>query len=148
MAVSLNYRGDVKPQEANHCVNWLKENKKVSFVDWSPTGFKVGLNDEPPAILEEDDIAGCSKHVSMIGNNTCISRVFSERIGKKYDILYSQYAFVHWYLGEGPGCGIFPAAREELAWLEKDYLDVLCDYATDHDDDWTESEGTDEDENC
>ena len=27
-------------------------NKKVTFVQWCPTGFKVGLNDEPPAVLE------------------------------------------------------------------------------------------------
>ena len=37
----------------------------------------------------------------MIGNNTAISRVFSERISKKYDLMYSQRAFVHWYVGEG-----------------------------------------------
>ena len=91
-------------------------------------------------------MAGCDRHASMIGNNTFISRIFSERISKKYDLLYSQYAYCHWYLGEGPEAGIFPAAREELGWLEKDYLDVLCEPAID--DDWTtDTEGTDDDEN-
>merc|ERR1712029_1267180 len=47
MAISLNYRGDVRSKEAN----------KVAFVDWCPTGFKIGLNDEPPVRVEGDDIA-------------------------------------------------------------------------------------------
>ncbi len=61
----------------------------------------VGLNDEPPAVLPEDDVAPAKRNVIMIGNNTAISRVFSERISKKYDLMYSQRAFVHWYVGEG-----------------------------------------------
>ena len=44
MAISLNYRGDVKSKEANATVQWLKKQNKVSFVEWCPTGFKVGLN--------------------------------------------------------------------------------------------------------
>merc|ERR1712083_1084571 len=47
MAISVNYRGDVKSKEANATVQWLKTNKKVSFVEWCPTGFKVGLNEVP-----------------------------------------------------------------------------------------------------
>merc|ERR1712013_18734 len=43
MAVSVNYRGQVKAKEANATVQWLKTNKKVTFVEWVPTGFKVGL---------------------------------------------------------------------------------------------------------
>merc|ERR1712193_582065 len=57
MAISVNYRGQVKAKEANATVQWLKTNKKVCFVEWVPTGFKVGLNDEPPAVLPEDDLA-------------------------------------------------------------------------------------------
>eukprot|EP00485_Elphidium_margaritaceum_P007710 CAMPEP_0202698998 /NCGR_PEP_ID=MMETSP1385-20130828/12229_1 /ASSEMBLY_ACC=CAM_ASM_000861 /TAXON_ID=933848 /ORGANISM="Elphidium margaritaceum" /LENGTH=91 /DNA_ID=CAMNT_0049355837 /DNA_START=39 /DNA_END=310 /DNA_ORIENTATION=+ len=47
MAISVSYRGDVKAKEANATVQWLKTNKKVTFVEWCPTGFKVGLNEEP-----------------------------------------------------------------------------------------------------
>merc|ERR1712003_123445 len=57
MAISVNYRGDVKAKKANSTVQWLKTNKKVCFVEWCPTGFKVGLNNEPPAVLPEDDVA-------------------------------------------------------------------------------------------
>eukprot|EP01083_Nonionella_stella_P092940 260292_1 len=50
IAISVNYRGDVQAKEANATVQWLKTNKKVCFVEWCPTGFKVGLNDEPPCV--------------------------------------------------------------------------------------------------
>ena len=131
MAISLNFRGNVKSKEANAEVQKLKINKKVTFVEWCPTGFKIGLNEQPPAVLPEDDVAAAAINAVSIGNNTAISRVFSERISKKYDLMYSQRAFVHWYVGEGMEEGEFAEAREDLGFLEKDYLDVLSDQATD-----------------
>merc|ERR1711964_385096 len=41
MAISLNYRGDVRSKEANQVAQWIKANNKVTFVDWCPTGFKI-----------------------------------------------------------------------------------------------------------
>ena len=96
MAVSLNYRGaDLQSKEANATVQWLKNNNNVSFVEWCPTGFKIRINDVP-AVLPEDDVGVSPNNVTMIGNNTGISRVFTERIIRKYDLMYSQRAFVHW----------------------------------------------------
>merc|ERR1712156_760540 len=60
-----------------------------------------------------------------------VSRVFTERINKKYDMMYSQRAFVHWYVGEGMEEGEFSEAREDLGFLEKDYLDVVTEQASD-----------------
>merc|ERR1712050_435964 len=142
MAISMNYRGNIKSKEANATVQWLKQNNKISFVEWCPTGFKIGLNDVPAASI---DVEGCDldtsqvdeimapakRNVTMIGNNVAVSRVFTERITKKYDMMYSQRAFVHWYVGEGMEEGEFSEAREDLGFLEKDYLDVVTEQASD-----------------
>merc|ERR1711937_504097 len=87
MAISINYRGQIKSKEANTVVKWLKENNKVSFVEWCPTGFKIGLNEVPAAILKDpndpskthkdEEMAPSVRNVSMIGNNVAVSRVFS-----------------------------------------------------------------------
>lgn len=37
------YRGDVTSKDVNHAISQMKNKKGVNFVDWSPTGFKVGL---------------------------------------------------------------------------------------------------------
>merc|ERR1712019_200804 len=84
MAVSLNYRGSIKSKEANATVQWLKQNNKMSFVEWCPTGFKIGLNETPAApILNQDGksidiMAPAERNVTMIGNNVAVSRVFTE----------------------------------------------------------------------
>jgi len=142
MAISVNYRGEIKSKEANATVQWLKQNNKISFVEWCPTGFKIGLNDVPAASIDtegadldpdkDDEImAPAKRNVTMIGNNVAVSRVFTERITKKYDMMYSQRAFVHWYVGEGMEEGEFSEAREDLGFLEKDYLDVVTEQASD-----------------
>jgi tubulin alpha len=133
MAISLNYRGQIQGKEASSCVSWLKQNKKVYFVEWCPTGFKVGLNEVPPAIVEDDDLAPAQRNAVMIANNTAMKRVFVDRISKKFDVMYAERAFVHWYVGEGMEEGEFAEAREDLSFLEKDYMDVLTDQPTDDD---------------
>jgi len=131
MAISVNYRGEIKSKEANATVQWLKQNNKISFVEWCPTGFKIGLNNHAANEIEGDKMAKAERNVTMIGNNVAVSRVFTERITKKYDMMYSQRAFVHWYVGEGMEEGEFSEAREDLGFLEKDYLDVVTEQASD-----------------
>jgi len=131
MAVSINYRGDIKSKVANATIQWVKQQGKVSFVEWCPTGFKIGLNNVPAARVEGDDMAASSRNACMIGNNVAVNRVFTERLSKKYDMMYSQRAYVHWYVGEGMEEGEFSEAREDLGFLEKDYLDVVSEQASD-----------------
>merc|ERR1712241_907897 len=57
MAISVNYRGNAKAKKANAAVQWMKNNKKVTFVEWCPTGFKVGLNEQAAAAVENDELA-------------------------------------------------------------------------------------------
>ena len=45
--------------------------------------------------------------------------------------MYSQRAFVHWYVGEGMKESKFAEARKDLGFLEKDCLGVLSQQATD-----------------
>merc|ERR1712025_528099 len=111
MAISINYRGQIKSKEANSTVQWLKQNNKISFVEWCPTGFKIGLNEVPAAAVEGVIMAPAKNNIVMIGNNVAVSRVFTERITKKYDMMYAQRAFVHWYVGEGMEEGEFSEAR-------------------------------------
>merc|ERR1712165_142922 len=134
MAISLNYRGAIKSKVANATVQWVKTQGKVSFVEWCPTGFKIGLNDVPAGTVEGDDMAESKRNATMIGNNIAVNRVFSERLSKKYDMMYSQRAYVHWYVGEGMEEGEFSEAREDLGFLEKDYLDVVSEQASDEND--------------
>jgi len=131
MAISLNYRGSVKSKEANATVQWVKAQGKASFVEWCPTGFKIGLNNKATTTVKKDDIAFAERNCVMIGNNVAVNRVFSERLSKKYDMMYSQRAYVHWYVGEGMEEGEFSEAREDLGFLEKDYLDVVSEQASD-----------------
>merc|ERR1711937_155511 len=131
MAISLNYRGKIKSKEANETVQKVKKAAKVSFVEWMPTGFKIGLNDAPPAKVEGDPMEDAENTCVMIGNNIAVNRVFSERLSKKYDMMYSQRAYVHWCVGEGMEEGEFSEAREDLGFLEKDYLDVVTEQASD-----------------
>merc|ERR1712113_127573 len=134
MAISLNYRGEIKSKVANATVQWVKTQGKVSFVEWCPTGFKIGLNNVPASKVDHDVMAPAVRNATMIGNNIAVNRVFSERLSKKYDMMYSQRAYVHWYVGEGMEEGEFSEAREDLGFLEKDYLDVVTEQASDEGD--------------
>ena len=98
-------------------------------------GFKVGLEERPIAMAKEDGILWRKRAATMLVNNIAMSRFFSERVCKKYDLMYSQRAYVHWFVAEGMEEGEFAEARENLGFLEKDYLDLVSEQATDEMDD-------------
>ena len=51
MACCLMYRGDVVPKDVNAAVATIKTKRTIQFVDWCPTGFKCGINYQPPTVV-------------------------------------------------------------------------------------------------
>ena len=66
MACCMLYRGDVVPKDVNAAIATIKSKRSVQFVDWCPTGFKVGINYQPPTVVPGGDLAKVQRAVCML----------------------------------------------------------------------------------
>ncbi|PAA46863.1 hypothetical protein BOX15_Mlig006955g2 [Macrostomum lignano] len=144
MACCLLYRGDVSSKEVNDSIQKIKNKREIQFVDWCPTGFKVGLNYQPPVAVPGGDLAKVPRAVCMLSNTTAIAEAW-DRLAYKFDLMYSKRAFVHWYVGEGMEEGEFAESREELGSMQKDYEEVGVD-SVEGEEEEVEEFGKDKDE--
>lgn len=65
MACCMLYRGDVVPKDVNAAIATIKTKRSIQFVDWCPTGFKVGINYQPPTVVP-GQLGQCGSHCYSI----------------------------------------------------------------------------------
>ncbi|XP_014240853.1 tubulin alpha chain-like isoform X2 [Cimex lectularius] len=120
MACSLLFRGDISPTDVNSAIARIKSSKSIQFVDFAPTGFKVGINYMPPATVPGGDLAKTNRALVMMTNTSAITPAWT-RINYKFGVMFMKKAFVHHYIGEGMEEGEFTEAQADLKALEEDY---------------------------
>lgn len=123
MSCVLLFRGEVNPNEVNTAIQNIKRMRTTHFVDWSPTGFKVGINAMPPSYVPGGDLAPSTRAVCTISNNTVIRNAWC-RLVSKFNGLYRRRAFVYHFVGEGLEEGSLSEASQNICQLVSDYQEV------------------------
>lgn len=125
IACCMLYRGDVVAKDINHAISHIRTIRNLKFVDWCPTGFKVGINCRPPAhaLSATDELVGGGRALCMMTNTTAIAAAWN-RLCRKFDPMFKKRAFVHWYESEGMEKAEFEEARENIEILRHDYREL------------------------
>uniref|UniRef100_A0A2R8ZZ50 Tubulin/FtsZ 2-layer sandwich domain-containing protein n=1 Tax=Pan paniscus TaxID=9597 RepID=A0A2R8ZZ50_PANPA len=80
MACCLSYHGDVVPKDVSAAIATIKTKRSIQFVDWCPTGFKVGINYQSPTVVPGADLA-------MV-QSASIAEAWA-RLDHKFDLMYT-----------------------------------------------------------
>ncbi|TWW63784.1 Tubulin alpha-1B chain [Takifugu flavidus] len=70
----------------NVAISNIKTKRSIQFVDWCPTGFKVGINYQPPTVVPGGDLAKVQRAVCMLSNTTAIAEAWA-RLDHKFDLM-------------------------------------------------------------
>lgn len=135
MAIGMHWRGRAKEdvKRLHYICDFLKIKNKVNFYEWLPTGFSVGWTVPTETSLSNGDVFEVEEtSLTMFGNNSAIGRVFTKN-AKKCDMMWSQKAYVHTYVGAGMEHQKFLDAREDIGFLEEEYLSLASKGASDED---------------
>jgi hypothetical protein len=79
MACCLMYRGDIVPKDVNAAVATIKNKRTIQFVDWCPTGFKCGIDNQSPMMVPGGDLSEVKRAVCMVAGTTAIAEALSVR---------------------------------------------------------------------
>ncbi|KAA0201889.1 hypothetical protein HAZT_HAZT000700 [Hyalella azteca] len=123
MACCLMYRGQVKPSDVTTAIKKVIQKRAINFVSWTPTGFKVGVNYQPVTTLPELGLPRLPRSVCVLSNTTSARHQW-EKLAADFDKLFSKKAFCFWYLDEGMSLEDLTEAREDVAVMIKEYMDV------------------------
>ena len=66
---------------------------KIRWVEWVPTGFKIGISPQSIKSINGSNLAKTVKSASMLTNSIRIIDVFS-KINHQFDLLYAKRAFL------------------------------------------------------
>ncbi|EFA86716.1 hypothetical protein PPL_00520 [Heterostelium album PN500] len=115
------YRGDFNILDIrDHIDQRLKH--RLKFVEWAPSGIKVGVNGKAKCTLDDTDIIG-EKAVCMLANSTSIANLF-QRVVNRFNMLYRRRSYVCHFLGEGMSSREFAEAEMNIHNMCLDYKEI------------------------
>ncbi|TPP66779.1 Alpha-tubulin [Fasciola gigantica] len=123
MGCCFLYRGDVTGSDVYQAIDIIKRKHLLRFVDWVPTGFKVGITLQPPTVVPGADLVKTKRAVCLLASTTSIAEAWN-RLNGKFDLMYAKRAFMHWFVNEGMDENEFADAREFLSSLKSDYYEI------------------------
>ena len=138
MAIAFGLRGNKVNKcqfDACQAIQFMRTNKKYEFADWTASVPMLKfIEDSKPVQLLNDDILMTDIRASMLMNNVWLGRLFGEvftKWDKGYDTLHDNKAYIHHYVKlNGMEEIEFAEARENLGFLEKDYMDIVTEQSS------------------